>query len=203
MGRITDLITPARLEKMRSILLKRQWTLRVFMDYVYSLHNLSAIVRSCDAVNVGKLYYRHSSGAKLNAEVSLGAEKWLFIEQVEEIEQFYRQMKEEGYQIVSTDLTEKSINYREVDYTKPTLIVVGNEVDGVSEVTRQMADVNVIIPMYGMAQSLNVSVATAVILYEAERQRSLKGMYDTPSIPPELIEPTIEEWIKREVFRKK
>jgi len=197
------LVTKKRLEKMKKILYTRQWTLRVFMDYVYSPHNLSAIVRTCDAVNVGKLYYRHQKKIKLNNEITMGAHKWIFHEYVDDIEEFYKNIKKEGYQIVVTMLDETSIDFREVDYTKPTLIVLGNEVDGVSEVSIKYANKKVIIPMYGMSQSLNVSVANAVMLYEAERQRSIKGMYDKPSLPLELIETTLKKWAYDDILEEK
>jgi len=197
------LVTKKRLEKMKKILYTRQWTLRVFMDYVYSPHNLSAIVRTCDAVNVGKLYYRHQKKVKLNNDITMGAHKWIFHEYIEDIEEFYKNIKKEGYQIVVTMLDETSIDFREVDYTKPTLIVLGNEVDGVSEVSIRYADKKVIIPMYGMSQSLNVSVANAIMLYEAQRQRSIKGMYDKPSLPPELIEKTLKKWAYDDILEEK
>ena len=197
------LVTEERLNKMKKILNTRQNTLRVFMDYVYSPHNLSAIVRTCDAVNVGKLYYRHQKKVRLNNEITMGAHKWLFTEYVEDIEQFYKDIKEKGYQVVVTLLDEDTIDFREVDYTKPTLIVLGNEVDGASEVSIKYADKKVIIPMYGMSQSLNVSVANAVILYEAERQRKTKGMYDTPSLPQDLIEKTLKKWAYEDIIKAK
>ncbi|QCT93869.1 tRNA (guanine-N2)-dimethyltransferase [Caminibacter mediatlanticus TB-2] len=197
------LVTNERLNKMKKILNTRQDTLRVFMDYVYSPHNLSAIVRTCDAVNVGKLYYRHQKKVKLNNEITMGAHKWLFTEYVEDIENFYKNIKEKGYQVVVTLLDKDTIDFREVDYTKPTLIVLGNEVDGASEVSIKYADKKVIIPMYGMSQSLNVSVANAVILYEAQRQRSIKGMYDKPQLSQEIIEKTLKKWTYEDIIKAK
>jgi tRNA (guanosine-2'-O-)-methyltransferase len=187
---------------MKKILYTRQNTLRVFMDYVYSHHNLSAIVRTCDAVNIGKLYYRHQKKIKLNNEITMGAHKWIFTEYVEDIENFYKNIKKEGYQVVVTLLDKDTIDFREVDYTKPTLIVLGNEVDGASEISIKYADKKVIIPMYGMSQSLNVSVANAVILYEAQRQREKKGMYNKPSLSPEIIEKTLKKWAYEDIIEE-
>ena len=196
------LVSKERLEKMKSILNSRQNTLRVFMDHVFSNHNLSAIVRTCDAVNVGRLYYRHQRKVKLNNEITMGAHKWIFHEYVEDIEKFYQNIKAEGYQVVVTLLDKDTVDFREVDYTKPTLIVLGNEVDGASQTSIKYADKKVIIPMYGMSQSLNVSVANAVILYEAQRQRSLKGMYNTPSLPNDIIEKTLKKWAYDDIIEK-
>ena len=196
------LVSEERLNKMKRILSTRQDTLRVFMDYVYSPHNLSAIVRTCDAVNVGKLYYRHQKQVKLNNEITMGAHKWIFHEYVDDIEKFYKDIKSQGYQVVVTLLDEDTVDFREVDYTKPTLIVLGNEVDGASETSIKYADKKVIIPMYGMSQSLNVSVANAVILYEAQRQRAAKGMYDTPQLSDEVIEKTLKKWAYDDIIEK-
>jgi tRNA (guanosine-2'-O-)-methyltransferase len=195
------LVTPQRLERMKKILYTRQDTLRVFMDYVYSPHNLSAIVRTCDAVNVGRLYYRHQKKVKLNSEITMGAHKWIFTEYVEDIENFYKDIKSKGYQVVVTLLDKEAIDFREVDYTKPTLIVLGNEVDGASEVSIKYADKKIIIPMYGMSQSLNVSVAAGVVLYEAQRQRAAKGMYDKPQLSEEIIEKTLRKWAYEDIIK--
>ena len=196
------LVSDERLKKMKKILETRQDTLRVFMDYVYSPHNLAAIVRTCDAVNIGKLYYRHQKKVKLNNEITMGAHKWIFHEYVENIEKFYQNIKNQGYQVVVTLLDEDTVNFREVDYTKPTLIVLGNEVDGASKISIKYADKKVIIPMFGMSQSLNVSVANAVILYEAQRQRTLKGMYEKPQLSPEIIEKTLKKWAYDDIIEK-
>ena len=196
------LVSDERLKKMKKILETRQDTLRVFMDYVYSPHNLAAIVRTCDAVNIGKLYYRHQKKVKLNNEITMGAHKWIFHEYVENIEKFYQNIKNQGYQVVVSLLDEDTVNFREVDYTKPTLIVLGNEVDGASEISIKYADKKVIIPMFGMSQSLNVSVANAVILYEAQRQRTLKGMYEKPQLSPEIIEKTLKKWAYDDIIEK-
>ena len=93
-----------------------------------------------------------------------------------------------------------SVHFRSVDYTKPTVIVVGNELEGVSEEVGKVADVNVVIPMYGMAQSLNVSVATAVLLYEAERQRSQRGLYEKPQLTLEEIKAILKKWAYEDVI---
>ncbi|WP_456479503.1 TrmH family RNA methyltransferase [Nautilia sp.] len=196
------LVSEERLEKMKSILNTRQNTLRVFMDHVFSSHNLSAIVRTCDAVNVGKLYYRHQKKVRLNNDITMGAHKWIFHEYIEDIKEFYKNVKKDGYQVVVTLLDDETVDFREVDYTKPTLIVLGNEVDGASDISIKYADKKVIIPMYGMSQSLNVSVANAVILYEAQRQRAAKGMYDSPSLPEDVIEKTLKKWAYNDIIEK-
>jgi len=188
--------TERRIDKMKRVLFTRQYTLRVFMDYVYSEHNLSAIVRTADAVNVWKLYYRHQKQVKINKHIAMKVDKWMDIEYVNDINKFYEDMKNKGYQIVVSLLDDETIDFREVDYTKPTLVVLWNEVDGVSPESIKNADKKIKIPMYWMSQSLNVSVANAVILYEAQRQRQLAWMYDEMQLPKNLYEEILKKWIE-------
>ena len=180
---------------MKRVLATRQYTLRVFMDYVYSEHNLSAIVRTADAVNVWKLYYRHQKQVKINKHIAMKVDKWMDIEYVNDINKFYEDIKKQGYQIIVSILDDETVDFREVDYTKPTLVVLWNEVDGVSPESIKYADKKIKIPMYWMSQSLNVSVANAVILYEAQRQRQLAWMYDKMQIPRDSYEEILKKWV--------
>ena len=198
------LITEDRLKKMKKILSKRQKDLQVFVENIKNQHNFSAIVRTCDAVGVLNLYYTYEGkGNLINESITMGSHKWVFLEKVSNIGEFFQKKKKEGFQILATHLSEKSVNFREIDYTKPTLIVMGNELKGVSDEILKFADENIIIPMYGMAQSLNVSVATAVILYEAQRQRELKGFYNQPQLSEDEMANIIKKWAIDDVIRYK
>ncbi|RAH17836.1 tRNA (guanosine(18)-2'-O)-methyltransferase TrmH, partial [Vibrio vulnificus] len=97
--------------------------------------------------------------------------------------------KAQGMQVLVTNLSDSAVDFRQIDYTQPTAIILGSEKIGVSEQAKALADQDIIIPMVGMVQSLNVSVACAVILYEAQRQREAAGMYqnDESSIDAETI----------------
>ena len=197
-------ITEERLKKIKKVLEKRQKDLQIFTDNVKNQHNFSAILRTCDATGVLYLYYRFlGQGNLINEEITMGSHKWVIHTEVKDLDKFFKQKKEEGFQILATYLSEDSVYFRSVDYTKPTLIVVGNEIKGVSEEILKYADKKIIIPMYGMAQSLNVSVATAVILYEAQRQREKKGMYDKPSLTEEEINQIIKKWSTEDVIKYK
>lgn len=199
------LVEEKRLNRMKEVLSKRQKDLIVFVDDVKNEHNFSAIIRTCDAVGVLNLYYRYSLKREIpvNEGITMGAHKWVFLEKVNEPVEFLKKKKEEGFQIVATHLSEESINFREVDYTLPTVIVVGNEMSGVGEDILKVADRKIIIPMYGMVQSLNVSVATGVILYEAQRQREQKGFYEKPTLSEEEIEKILKKWAIDDVIKTK
>ncbi len=198
-------ITENRLKKFLKVLNKKQKDLEVFVDNVKNEHNFSAIVRTCDAVGVLNLYYRYEGNKEnlINESISRGSHKWVFLNKVENIEEFFLNKKREGFQIVATYLSDNSIHFRKIDYTKPTLIVMGNELEGVSEEILKFTDYQIIIPMYGMVQSLNVSVATAVVLYEAERQRYEKGMYNKPTLTQEEIEKIIYKWGREDIIKNR
>ncbi len=199
------LVEPQRLRRLVEVLLKRQKDLVVFSENVKNEHNFSAIIRTCDSVGVLDIYYTYD-GKKTkiyNEHITMGSHKWVFLHRVENAVETLKGFKEKGFQIVATRLVGDSVHFREVDYTKPTVIVVGNELDGVSEEVAAVADHNVVIPMYGMAQSLNVSVATAVLLYEAERQRSLKGFYEKPQLTLEEIKQILKKWAYEDIIEER
>jgi tRNA (guanosine-2'-O-)-methyltransferase len=177
------------------MLLHRQPDLTVIMDNVNKAHNLSAIIRSCDGVGIREIHavsYRKSIYAEQNA--AAGASKWLTLNLYPDIATVYSKVSERGMQILVATNKEGSIDFRKVDYTVPTALVMGAEWDGISEEAIQGADHAITVPMFGMVESLNVSVATAVILFEAQRQRAEKGMYDKQQLEQECFERMLFEY---------
>ncbi|BAF72055.1 TrmH family RNA methyltransferase [Sulfurovum sp. NBC37-1] len=191
-----------RIDRIDQILCCKQPTLKVMLDDVHSSQNLSAILRTCDAVGVQHLYYTTSDNRdlRIHKTITQGAHRWVERTRISTEEQrvFLQKKQKEGYQVVVTHLEERAVPFREVDYTKPTIIVMGNEKDGVSSETVELADTVIIIPMQGMVQSLNVSVAAALILYEAERQLAEAGKYDTPQLSKEEREKIKSGWLYRD-----
>ncbi len=197
------LVVESRLSRINAVLDKRQPDLRVFMERVVNYHNVSAILRTADAVGVLHVHYFHEGELPINDAVTRGAHQWLVLHREEDVAEGLKRLKAKGFQIVATGLFPETVHFREVDYTRPTVIVVGHELEGISEVVRAEADLIVKIPMYGMVQSLNVSVATAVILYEAERQRVEAGLYETPRLSLEERQEILDRWTYENVIRKK
>ena len=128
----------------------------------------------------------------------MGSERWICKDRVRDRGVFLREMKDQGFQCLVTSPGETAIDYRTVDYTRPTLIVFGNEREGISEEVACKADGHIKIPMVGMVRSLNISVACAIVLYEAFRQREEKGMYRTPSLPPDVFNEHLRRWTVEE-----
>lgn len=193
--------TPERYAKIRRVLQKRQPTLTVLMDEVNKPHNLSAIIRTCDAVGVLEAHAvppKHGTLATFEGHTydatSGSAHKWVKVHPHADAISAVRELQGRGFQVLATHLSQRSIDYREADYTKPTCVLLGAEKWGVSDEAAEAADANIIIPMFGMVQSLNVSVAAATILFEAQRQRLAAGMYDAAQLAPEALHALSFEW---------
>jgi len=201
------MINEKRLARIKEILTRKQPLLQVMLDNVHSSQNLSAIIRSSDAVGVLDIYYstKEDETLRIHKTITQGAHRWTHRYRINDRDKvaFLKQKKSEGFQVVVTHLEERAISFREVDYTKPTLLVMGNEKEGVSPEVIAQADKIIIIPMQGMVQSLNVSVATALILYEAQRQLENSGCYDTPRLSMDKREEIKNDWIYRDTIARK
>ena len=172
-------MTPERHAKISQVLAHRQPDLTVVADEVHKGRNMAAIMRTCDAVGIPKMYgVIPTTGYNPYRGTALGTDKWVETELCEDLATPLERLKAEGFQVVSTGLEPSACDYREVDYTRPTAVVMGNEKFGISDFAREMTDHFVTIPMVGMVESLNVSVAAAIILNEAQYQRKRAGFYD-------------------------
>jgi tRNA (guanosine-2'-O-)-methyltransferase len=199
--------TEERLSRIDDILTRKQPTLQVMLENVHNSQNLSTIIRTSDAVGVLDIYYssKENETLRIHKTITQGAHRWTHRHRIQDghTVKFLQEKKKEGFQVVVTHLEERAVSFREVDYTKPTLIVMGNEKEGVSdEIIAEATDV-IVIPMEGMVQSLNVSVATALILYEAQRQLENAGMYARPQISLEKREAIKADWVYRDTIARR
>jgi len=188
--------TERRLKKIEKVAAARQFSLRVVLENIHDPHNVSAIFRSCDAVGIPQvdLLYNVEKFPKISRVSSASSKKWVEQRKFEKVDECITILKQEGYKIYGSILSEDAENIYDLDLTEKVAIVMGNEHRGISEEMIDAVDKHIYIPMRGMIQSLNVSVATAVILYEAQRQRALKGMYSKSELKKEELEELINIW---------
>lgn len=187
-----------RMARIRDVLRKRQPDLTVVMENIHDPHNVSAVLRSCDAVGVMRvqLLYNLEKFPRIGKKSSSSANKWLTWNKFTTVDECYAALRAEGYAIYATHLSNEAASLYELDLTKKVALVFGNEHRGVSDEAAARADGNFTIPMAGMIQSLNVSVACAVSLYEAMRQRLARGAYDAPKCSPRELQRLFDEWIE-------
>ncbi len=191
--------TDKRIKKINSVLKHRQPDLTIVMENIHDPHNVSAILRSADAVGVMgvQLVYTHEEFPKIGEKSSASARKWVSRRKFSSIDDCYSTLHAEGFRIYATHLGEESVSLYSLDLAHPVALVFGNEHRGVSDEAAEKADGNFLIPMVGMIQSLNVSVACAVSLYEAFRQRMEAGQYKSKKFSKDVFDGLYKEWLKK------
>ncbi|MES2332950.1 MAG: RNA methyltransferase [Bacteroidota bacterium] len=190
-------MTPEREDKLLEVLSKRQEGLTVVMENVDDPHNISAVMRTCEAVGIQDIYVLTTKihpHKKFGPRSSSSAAKWLTVHQYTNTKECMADLRKRYSRILTTHLGSDSKDLYSINFTQSTALVFGNEHDGVSEEIRELADGNFNIPQMGIIQSLNISVACAVSIYEAMRQKKVAGHYDQPSLPAERREALLQDW---------
>ena len=190
------LLTDERKERIQNVLARRQKDLTLVINNVHDPHNVAAIMRSCDAFGVFgiHLYYTKESFPSVGKRSSASARKWITTQRHQDAGEMIGSLRAQGYQCLGTGFSKTAKPLHHWDMTKPTAIVLGNEHRGMDPDIKIHVPDEIYIPMMGMVQSLNVSVAAATILYEAWRQREAAGMYDTPSFSEEERNELLTQW---------
>ncbi|MDX1583935.1 MAG: tRNA (guanosine(18)-2'-O)-methyltransferase TrmH [Thermoanaerobaculia bacterium] len=195
-------MTPERFERLKRVLGRRQPDLTVLMDNVHKPHNLAAVMRTCDAVGILEVHGVFAEeAARPSRAVAQGAQRWVHLEHHATISAAAGHLRGEDFRIVAAHPAEDAIDFREYDYTQKTALLLGQELDGISRDALDTSDDLVVIPMKGFVASLNVSVAAALILFEAQRQRELAGMYGESRIPEERRHELLFEWAYPQIAR--
>lgn len=194
--------TDERTERLDWVLNQRQSDLTVLAVSLHKPRNFSAIVRTCDAVGINELHaVRGEDDLSIHWKTSQGAEKWVNVHPHDNVEAACDHLQASGFQLIAAHLSDEATDYRELDYTKPTALLVGTELFGVTEEALAKSDHQVMIPMLGVTQSLNVSVACAIVLYEALRQRQAAGMYANPPHDEAVFRIQRFEWLHPQVAK--
>ncbi len=190
-------MTPEREKRLTDVLVKRQPNLTVVLENVFDPHNISAVMRTCDAVGIQEIYVlntRIPRHKKWGARSSSSAAKWLTVHQFSDTEACFEALRKKYHKIYCTHLSQDAANLYTLNLTESVALVFGNEHAGISEELIHLCDGNFIIPQVGMIQSLNISVACAVTVYEAFRQKLQAGHYEQSSLPDELMQQLRQEW---------
>lgn len=188
-------MTPERIDRLRRVLDCRQPDLTVITDFVHKQRNLSAIVRNCDAAGIVRIHaVLGEADYQAFRGTAMGSHRWVEVQRHRELESALVAMRAQSWQIIAAHPGDSSQDYRAIDYTLPTAILLGAEGRGVSHEARPYATASVGVPMVGMVGSLNVSVASGIILAEAQRQRQLAGMYDAARLDSSTYQRLLFEW---------
>lgn len=191
--------TENRKNRVRDVLARRQKDLTLVVNNIHDPHNVSAILRSCDAFGVSEINLLYTSNVfpALGKKSSASAKKWVGRVKHTDAAVMKQDLEGHGFKLVRTGFSPTAVALKDWDFTRPTAVILGNEHSGVEKDLQDLVDNELYIPMQGMVQSLNVSVAAAIILYEAFRQRNQAGLYSVPSLSEPEIERYFQEWIEK------
>ncbi len=193
-------MNPERFSRIQEVLRRRQPDLTVLMERVNKPHNFSAILRNCDAVGVLKAHaVLPEKGIDLHHHTAAGTSKWVQVQVHPTVEEAVEVLHTSGFKVMAAHPTDQALDYREADLTQPVALMVGAELDGISEAGLSAADQAIAIPMAGMVRSLNVSVATSLLLFEAFRQREAAGLYEESRLEPAEFRQLLFEWAYPEI----
>ena len=190
-------ILPRRFDRIRNVLNHRMKNLTLLVEDVNKPHNLSAILRTCDAAGVFETnFISKKNQVKTFNSTAQGSQKWVKLNNYENAINAVTELKKKGFKLYGTTLSDESKDFRNFDYCKNTCFVLGAEKWGLSDELITKVDDSIFIPMRGMVQSLNVSVAASILLFEAIRQRKNKGLLPTKGegLDPQEYEKTLFEW---------
>lgn len=191
--------TQARRQRMAEVLRQRQDDLTLVLANIHDPHNVSAIYRSCDAFGVSRvrLYYTQTAFPALGLKSSASARKWVESRRFGNADELFDELRAQDFQVIATSFSDTAKPMRNWDFLRPTAVILGNEHSGVEADLIARADGELYIPMHGMIQSLNVSVAAAVILAEAARQREDAGYYDQLRMDGEEFGKRLATWLSK------
>lgn len=199
-----DQMTPKRKAKFNRVANSRQGNLTVILENVHDPHNIGAVLRTCDSVGIHEIYVLYTEDNLSETQITLGkrssagARKWVNVYYYRDVERCFKDIRSKYDKIYATHLNEDAQGLYDLDLTASVALLFGNEHDGVSAEALQQVDGNFIIPQVGMVESLNISVACAVSLYEAFRQRKEKGFYeDNPTTNSEEKAHLLAEYAER------
>lgn len=194
-------MTNVRREKLEKVLARRQENLTVVFENVEDPHNIAAVLRTCESVGIQDIYILNHTiaphpkfGESLGFRSSSSAWKWLSIHYYDDVEECVEAIRQRHFNIIATHLSAEAIDLYEVDFTQKLALVFGNERKGVTEALLSRCDGNFIIPQMGIIQSLNISVACAISLYEAYRQKKIAGHYEKIALSDNKLKQLKNDW---------
>jgi len=197
-------VTPEREQRIKEVSARRQLDVAVVLENVHDPHNIAAVVRTCDAVGIQAVYALftdpniNTNRLRLGKRTTAGARKWVDTYLYTDLDICIGAVRERCDTLHATTLVPGAKSIYQADFTKSVALIFGNERDGISDELLNLTDGQIFIPQMGMVQSLNISVACAITLYEVFRQRDVLNYYDeNPTQSDADGQELYEDWVGR------
>lgn len=200
---LREFISEARWQRINEVLIERTEHLTVVLEDIYQPHNASAVLRSCDGFGIQDVHViENNNEFDASSQITIGADQWLSIhrynkENNDNVTECFTHLRNSGFQIIATTPHENDSNLNELDISKPTALVFGTELEGVTDQVLEQADGFVKIPMSGFSESFNISVSAAICLYDTTlRMRNSDVDWQ---LTKERREKLLLEWVKKSI----
>jgi len=194
---MSEFIREERKARVKNMLQARLGSVIVIVEAVHRRHNTSAILRSAEAFGVHEVHLISEAAFRSSKGAAKGAERWLELHTWDELNTCVEHVRKRGFSVWAADLHSEAHTPETLPLTKPVAILFGNELNGISDEARRTVDGFVTIPMFGLTESLNVSVATGCILNRvAARRRELVG--GAGDLCPMRQEEFFTTWVKQQ-----
>jgi len=196
-------ISEARWSRINEVLDKRTQHITVVLEDIYQPHNASAVLRSCDGFGIQDVHIiENKNEFDASSQITIGADQWLSLhrynkENDDNVSECFQNLHSQGFQIVATTPHENDHNLNQLDISKPTALVFGTELEGVTDQVMQQADAFVKIPMSGFSESFNISVSAAICLYDTSTR--LRQSDIGWGLKSETREELLLEWVKKSI----
>lgn len=200
-GQMIDIL-PRRIKRMKDVISKRQYDLSVILENVHDPHNIGAVIRTCDSVGIREIFVIQTDprlsekGLEIGLQSSSGAKPWIRVNYFTSVHECFTEVNDRYEKVYGTSIGANSVGLYDLNLVDSCALLFGNEHQGLSDEALKHVDKNFLIPQSGFVQSLNISVACAVSLYEASRQRHLNGKYDLQFGEHQLHPKTLDEYME-------
>jgi tRNA (guanosine-2'-O-)-methyltransferase len=200
---LREFISDPRWERINEVLDQRTQHLTVVLEDIYQPHNASAVLRSCDGFGIQDVHViENNNEFDASSQITIGADQWLTIDRYrkpnyDNVSACFNKLRNDGYQIVATTPHENDSDLHDLDISKPTALVFGTELDGVTDQVMDQADAFVKIPMSGFSESFNISVSAAICLYDTTTR--LRKSDIEWKLSPKKREELLLEWVKKSI----
>jgi tRNA (guanosine-2'-O-)-methyltransferase len=200
---LREFISVSRWDRINEVLDKRTQHITVVLEDIYQPHNASAVLRSCDGFGIQDVHIiENKNEFDASSQITIGADQWLSLHRYNQqnhdnVSDCFQNLRSQGFQIVATTPHENDHNLNQLDISKPTALVFGTELEGVTDQVMQQADAFVKIPMSGFSESFNISVSAAICLYDTSTR--LRQSDIDWELKPETREELLLEWVKKSI----
>lgn len=197
-SRLEPFLTPARLERLRSVLKNRVTNVTVVLENLHKDYNMSAVLRTCESFGIQEVHVIPQPGeGKVYRSVTQGCHRWLTLRRHDDARSCFLHLRQRGFRVLAGALCDNSPPMNDVDWSGRVALVFSNELEGAGKEVLDEVDGSFIIPMSGFSRSLNVSVAAGIVIHHVLCEKGQAG--DLERIPHGQAEKILEHWVRNSV----